>query len=1392
MLSNGSAGFAHRYDAVGNVASENGQHRLVTRGPRRTSSTETRSLSRQGFSDLTVRVQAVCPNIHCPSCISYLSSLVSSLRVDPSANAHIVNVDTSLIDRTVHFDLLISSTGAQAGPSSFSRSTGSARAVSALLTRMLKEIASILAQDGFPVDHLRSKLVTPSTTNHAFRDALSSVLDASDLYEEEACDSSPRSLPKDARHSTSFERSNSVLGGFSALFGSTLRSAWSRAVTSDHALARGREERWRKHLQVCEACQEEDTISRESSSSASSGLQNGTHRGTDDAAQRVVATLSISGMTCASCAQSITKAVQAESSLVVDAFDINVMSASASVTTHPSTIQKIVETIDDAGFEAEVVKVEPVSRIRSQEKLQSYSTWTAKLSIEGMTCASCVQSITSAVRSFTDKTNPEAAVNISHFSVNLMGKAADVKLSTGDTEHDSKAAVRKRLQEVIAEIEDIGFDAELLTLQYSSAPKGTSTDTGNTDGSLQRTVRIRVEGMFCQTCVNKVRDYFANTQAANGSDIELDNDDLDAFTLSKPYISFSYKSGPDSRIRLRDTLADIDQLDPSFEAHYDPPASLASRSAVLARKELRDLLMRLSIAAIFAVLSLVISMIAPVLPPSHSLRQYLSEYVVGSATRGEIAMWLISSPVQFGVGSIFFKKAWRSTSSVWKKGRSWSDRLFRFGNMDVLVALGTLVAYTSSLAFLIIDAFRDPQSQRKRANKPGRDSMQAEMGMTYFEVSVFLVFFILLGRALESISKKKTGDAVADLGKMKPSSAYLVIDASNPTQSKTEIIDVDMLEVGDLVLVPYGSSPPLDGAFVGTSTGKGDAQGLLDESSLSGEARPVSKKIDDQVFAGTINVSPTAIFVRVGVLPGSCMIDEILDVVQESAGKKASIAQLADRITGVFVPTIVYLSLFVFLLWTMLLYSGALSEGWQAKHVPHYGEPGAKILCALQFGISCLLVACPCGIGLAAPTSQLAGIGLASKHGILVNGGGEAFKAASAAARGNADLVVVFDKTGTITKGEAVKVTSHCFASKCSSELAQTDEDALLRCIDLAEQSSTHPYATALRDWIAQQRKSRDDSPPSAQPKLVEISEVAGKGLRATFEGFGKNNSERLLLVGNKSLMNELDGASYRTDEAIKCAEKKWQEAANSVIYVGVKASKEPGEVRLAMALSDEIRPEAKWVVSHLTNRFRAEVWMVSGDNESTALGVASQVGIPPSRVVAGVLPVQKKEWVEKLRLPSPSPSPHDFPSGQGRPSPSRKPRTVCFVGDGINDSPALSSASLGIALGSGSSIAHSSSDFILLRRHSPLLSLPLLLTLSKATYSKIWSNFAWAFVFNLCLIPIASGALVGVGIGLGPALSGLAMAFSSTSVVLNSLTLRWWKPEAEVRKRIEEAENES
>ena len=1329
-------------------------------------------------------------------------------------HARIGNVDTSLIDRSVHFDLVVSEAVAQSNIGG----SNPARAASKLVKRIVKEVAAILAQDGFPVDHCRIKLLSAVPSHPRFKDALTFVLDAPDIDQKQSGTRTPPSLPNHAPPAFSHDapKPSSVLGNYSSSFGSTLFSALSRSSKAAQESERLQQERWHRHLDICQACR--DDVARKGdkqfSSSAGSVVDAPPSRQSgplvSDGTSRVVAVFSIGGMTCASCAQSITAALQSDDSIPIDSIQVNVMSASAAVTTHPSSVDRVAEAIEDAGFEAQVVRTEPVPRSAARNAQSDGPHWRGKLSIHGMTCASCVRSITSALESYANQTNSEHAIRILETSVNLMAKSADIKLSAEAAV--GKAEVEKRLQHVVGEIEDIGFDAELLSVQHIQGriEDGGLARESQDNGSQQRSVRIRIDGMFCQHCVSKVRDYFDAKKQNHASDIEVNDDDLEAFTLSKPFLRFSYTSGPDSQVRLRDVLAELNQLDPAFEATFSPPPSLASRSAVLARKELQDLLIRLSLTAVFVVPALVISMIAPVLAPTHALRRILSQYVVGSATKGQVAMWIISTPVQFGVGSIFFKKAWRSLFSVWKKGRSRTDRFLRFGNMDVLVALGTLVAYTSSLAFLILDAFRQPPGQSTFRALALRidgtdDPMPDEMGMTYFEVSVFLVFFILLGRALESISKKKTGDAVADLSKMKPSSAYLVIDRRDLAQSKTEVVDVALLEVGDYVLVPCGASPPLDGIFAGTPTGKGESVALLDESSLSGEARPVSKAVGDPLYAGTANVSPTAIFARVRVLPGSCMIDDILDVVQESAGKKASIAQLADKITGVFVPVIVYISLSVFVLWTLLLYLGALSEAWQASNVPHYGEPGARLLWALQFGISCLLVACPCGIGLAAPTSQLAGIGLASKHGILVNGGGEAFRAASAAVRGSAKLVVVFDKTGTITKGEAVKVTAYRFAPALEQGADPKEggrgltQDVLLRCIDLVEQSSTHPYAGAVRGFVSERLKQAEASAPSPLPKLVDVAEVAGKGIRASFEAKSDGSSSSFsLLIGNKRLMDEIEGANARMDESVKVAEHEWAAAANSVVYVGFQRSSSAGEIALALAVSDEIRPEAAWVISHLEQRFDAEVWMVSGDNEATAKGVASQVGVDGSRVVAGVLPVQKKEWVERLQRGTDR---GDVESGSGdslrnwwrclQRTDSNRPRTVCFVGDGINDSPALSSASLGIALGSGSSIAHSSSDFILLRRTSPLLCIPLLLRLSEATYRKIWTNFAWAFVFNLCLVPVAAGALVCLGVRLGPALSGLAMAFSSTSVVLNSLTLRWWRPDGQVRTRIAQAEAE-
>lgn len=293
------------------------------------------------------------------------------------------------------------------------------------------------------------------------------------------------------------------------------------------------------------------------------------------------------------------------------------------------------------------------------------------------------------------------------------------------------------------------------------------------------------------------------------------------------------------------------------------------------------------------------------------------------------------------------------------------------------------------------------------------------MGMTYFDTCVFLIFFILLGRCLESWSKRKTGDAVTQLSSMKPATGILLLDPAQPATSRTETVPAELLEVGDLVWIPSGASPPLDGYFVATASVQ---EASFDEASLSGEARPASKHDGDLLYTGTVNVAPHPVLARVAVSSGRSMIDEILEVVREAGGRKASIERLADQITSYFVPAIVAVSILVFAVWLVVLYSGAVSEDWIGRHVPQASEKGARALFALEFAVSCLVIACPCGIGLAAPTAQVVGIGLASRRGILVNGGGEAFQLAARAARGKQRFVIVFDKTGTITQGGEGKV----------------------------------------------------------------------------------------------------------------------------------------------------------------------------------------------------------------------------------------------------------------------------------------------------------------------------------------------------------------------------------
>ena len=430
--------------------------------------------------------------------------------------------------------------------------------------------------------------------------------------------------------------------------------------------------------------------------------------------------------------------------------------------------------------------------------------------------------------------------------------------------------------------------------------------------------------------------------------------------------------------------------------------------------------------------------------------------------------------------------------------------------------------------------------------------------------------------------------------------------------------------------------------------------------------------------------------------------------------------------------------------------SGRIPADW--LHV----NSGGWVAWSLQFATAVFIVACPCGLALAAPTAIFVGSGLAAKHGILVRGGGEAFEKASKI------NCVVFDKTGTLTVGGKPRITD--------SQLYTTDDDAgeerkgsLLAALRAVEQSSSHPIAKAIVSFCA--------SKTSSTANMSNLEEIPGKGMKATEIGSIPETSFDLI-VGNEALMADY---SVPFPKAVATLLQQWKIEAKSIALAATKpiGNGEGGSapfytLAAAFAISDPIRPEASAVIRALYNRGTA-VWLLSGDNPVTATSVASQLDIKPSNVISGVLPTQKAEKIKylqgvlKARLSSTTES-------------ISQRATIAMVGDGINDSPALTAADVGIAIGTGSDVAISSADFVLL--NSDLQSVINLLDMSRMVFRRIKFNFGWAIVYNCIAIPVAAGCFYpivssGSHIRLDPVWASLAMALSSISVVTSSLALR-------------------
>ncbi|KMZ43159.1 MULTISPECIES: heavy metal translocating P-type ATPase [Bacillales] len=599
----------------------------------------------------------------------------------------------------------------------------------------------------------------------------------------------------------------------------------------------------------------------------------------------------------------------------------------------------------------------------------------------------------------------------------------------------------------------------------------------------------------------------------------------------------------------------------------------------------------------------------------------------------------LATPVQFIIGAQFYVGAFKALRN-------------KSANMDVLVALGTSAAYFYSLWVAI--------------NSIGAHG--GHMLELYFETSAVLITLIVLGKLFEMKAKGRSSEAIRKLMGLQAKTAVVVRDGVEMT------IPVEEVRLGDVVHVKPGDKVPVDGIVM-------EGQSAVDESMLTGESIPVDKAAGDTVIGATLNKNGF-LKVQATKVGKETALAQIIKVVEEAQGTKAPIQRVADSISGIFVPIVVGIAILTFLIWYFFVIPG------------NFGE-------ALEKAIAVLVIACPCALGLATPTSIMAGSGRAAELGILFKGG-EHLETAH-----HLDTIVL-DKTGTVTKGEP----------ELTDIIAiDIEEKELLSLVGAAEKNSEHPLAQAIVRGIADKGITVADTD--------SFEAIPGFGIRATVSG-------KEVLVGTRRLLEKHQISYQAVSDTMLALERSGKTAMLAVVE---------GKLAGLIAVADTIKPTSKQAVQRMKS-MGLTVIMMTGDNRQTAEAIAREAGI--DHVIAEVLPEGKAAEVKKLQ---------------------EKGKKVAMVGDGINDAPALATADVGMAIGTGTDVAMEAADITLMR--GELTSVADAIEMSKLTIRNIKQNLFWALAYNTLGIPIAAIGL------LAPWLAGAAMAFSSVSVVLNALRLQ-------------------
>ncbi|KAL9261559.1 Copper-transporting ATPase HMA4-like protein [Drosera capensis] len=777
-------------------------------------------------------------------------------------------------------------------------------------------------------------------------------------------------------------------------------------------------------------------------------------------------------------------------------------------------------------------------------------------------------------------------------------------------------------------------------------------------------VHLKVEGMNSTEDVSIAKAALEAALGVNHVEIDVENNT----------VKISYEpdvTGP------RDLIRCIEEAAPTPAAYhailYVPPKQRETDQ----QNEIRMYRDQFLGSSLFTVPIFFFSMVLPMLPP---IGNWLDYKIHNMFTIGMLLRWILCTPVQFIIGRRFYLGSYHALRR-------------KSANMDVLVALGTNAAYFYSV-YILMKSITTEKFE----------------GQDFFETSAMLISFILLGKYLEVVAKGKTSDALAKLTDLAPDTATLVeLDKDGNIISEREISS-QLIQRNDTIKIVPGAKVPVDGIVI-------NGQSHVNESMITGEAKPVTKRPGDKVIGGTVNENG-CVLVKATHVGSETALSQIVQLVEAAQLARAPVQALADKISRFFVPMVVSVAFITWLSWFIAGEAGLFPKYWIPKAMD-------KFELALQFGISVLVVACPCALGLATPTAVMVATGKGATQGVLIKGG-------SALEKAHKVNTAVFDKTGTLTMGNPTVVSAVLFSGLSMEEFCDLTV--------AAEANSEHPIAKAVTEH-AKRLRFKYGSVLKHVEETTDFEVHPGAGVSAKV-------GDRLVLVGNRRLMRAYNvPVNHEVETHISETEK----LARTGVLVAVD-----GKIAGAFAVTDPVKKEAERVISFLHSMNISSI-MVTGDNWSTAMAIAKEVGI--EKVFAETDPMGKADKIKELQM---------------------KGSTVAMVGDGINDSPALAAADVGMAIGAGTDVAIEAADIVLMK--SNLEDVITAIDLSRKTMSRIRLNYVWALGYNILGMPIAAGILFPfTGIRLPPWLAGACMAASSLSVVCSSLLLQSYKKPLQV-----------